>query len=189
MSMIKFALAASTALALAAGTAVAAQEPAKPILGVVTPNQTTLTEAKANLKAKSCQFKAIKEVVGRSAIEVSSDCFQLPGNPTVVIAGRTAAPVELITIRLNKLPDPAIYGRYENSLKNTYGKPGLIGFVDSTTSFLAWRPGPEFIVTLVRKAESKALIVGYNFGKDVNETWSQFEKNSTNAPAKDLDAL
>lgn len=179
---------ARTALTVAlviATYAFAAQEPAKPILGVVTPNQTTLNEVKGALKAKGCQFKDDK-VDGEPAVIVASGCFQLPGEPEVAIAA--PAEDEVVTSIMLRIADlnAAIRKPYQDTLESSYGEPkvgSMPGFV-----YRAWHPEKSFVVTMLGNASGPGG-VAYWFGKKAEEAWSEIEPESKEQPTKDLGTL
>ncbi|MCD8339644.1 MAG: hypothetical protein LUC43_05525 [Burkholderiales bacterium] len=150
-----------------------AQATSKSILGMIVPGRTTLSAFEDALDNRECEFKETRLVaIHKERVVVEEGCFDLPGNPTVVVDASSNAPADVITnlwIDFQNSGPNSAYASYFNALKKSYGNP--FHFQDDTPGNRAatWIFQPSLLITLEEKGEEGNGSLTYSIGKEAKE--------------------
>ncbi|MCD8339645.1 MAG: hypothetical protein LUC43_05530 [Burkholderiales bacterium] len=99
----------------------------KPILGIIVPGKTTVTDFKEILNKRGCKYtEDTAALSANNILTVKIGCFDLPGDPDVIVAGQTASassPIDAMWINFRKDEIGSTYETYLEALTKAYGTP------------------------------------------------------------------
>ncbi|MCD8338966.1 MAG: hypothetical protein LUC43_02015 [Burkholderiales bacterium] len=112
------------AVALAFSSSLTQAQLAVPLLGIITPQKTTMSNITKVLLEKGCKFDLTPNADGTSGLRVAGGCFQLLADPTIYVRSeKVGEPVAGVLLQFDKGISRQDIRKYSEELKKAYGNP------------------------------------------------------------------